>query len=131
MTISSRLQIVGVSTLRSSAICSAPISWLIDPICLSGAEAGPVVGQAPLPIRGFENRAVNDNTRLSTVLNIEDGLHIGGPVAGEALIGPAKRMRGEYDVIEFEDRIIGIRRLGFENIEPGACDAPFLQGSRQ
>ena len=40
-------------------------------------------------------------------------------------------MRSEHHVVEGENRIVGIRRLGVENVEPGAGEAPFLQRCRQ
>ena len=48
---------------------------------------------------------------------------IGGPVAGEALVGPAQRMRRHDDIVELEDRLVGGQRLDLEHVEPGAGDA--------
>ena len=60
---------------------------------------------------------------IAAVLNVEHGLDVGGAVAGETLVRPAQRVRRQDDVVELQDRIVGIGRLLFEDVEPGAGDA--------
>ena len=65
------------------------------------------------------------------MLDVKNGANVSGPVAGEALIRPAKRVRSEDHIVELEDWIVGIRRLLFEHIEPGPCDPALLERLRQ
>ena len=59
-----------------------------------------------LPNRRCRARLVDDAARLAAVLDLEHRLDVGGAVAGKALVGPAKRMRRQDDIVELEDRIV-------------------------
>jgi len=61
------------------------------------------------------------------MLDVKNCANIGGPVAGEALVRPAKGVRSEDDIIELENGVVGVRRLLFEHIEPRAGDTALLE----
>ena len=61
------------------------------------------------------------------MLDIQHRLHVGSTIAGEKLIGPAQRMRRQDDVVQLQDRIVGIGRLLRKNVEPSAGDAALLK----
>src|ERR1700677_2788583 len=143
------------SSIRASSrsICSAGVGSASN-IELSGGVAGrrdqefaaahrdpvtsPSLAEAPrqrlhphLPRGRFQHRAIDDGAWRAPLLYVEHRPNVGGAVAGEALVGPAQRMRGENDVVELQDRIVGVGRLLLQNVEPGAGDAAFLQSLGQ
>ena len=79
----------------------------------------------------MEDVAVDDYARLAAVLDVKDSANVCSPVACEALVRPAKRVRSENHIVEFEDGIVGVRRLLLEHVEPGAGDPPLLKRLRQ
>src|SRR5207237_4515949 len=67
------------------------------------AEAPAVFRQALLPWLRPEHVAVDDAGRDAAVLEFEHRPDVRGAAAGEALIGPAERMRRQDDVVELQD----------------------------
>src|SRR6185437_11669602 len=86
------------------------------------AESLPELEQAVLPNRRFEHVAVDDDARRAAAHDVENGADVGGPVAGEALVRPAKRVRSEDHIVELEDGIAGVGRLCLQDIEYRAGD---------
>src|SRR3984957_6563969 len=87
-----------------------------------GSKALPELEQAVSPSRRFEHVAVDDHARLAAMLDVKNRPNIGCPVAGEALVRPAKGMRSEDHIVELEKGIVGVRRLLFEHVKPRARD---------
>src|ERR1700751_1021832 len=65
------------------------------------------------------------------MLDIENCANVGGSVASEALVSPAKRMRSEDHIVEFENGIISVWRLLFEHIKPSGGDPASRKGPGQ
>jgi hypothetical protein len=61
------------------------------------------------------------------MLDVQHRPDIGGAVACEALVSPAKRVRAKDHVVELENRIVRVRRLLFKHIEPSPGDSALLQ----
>ena len=51
-------------------------------------------------------------------------LDVRGADPGEALIGPAQGVRRYNNVVELQQRIVGIRGFLRQDVKPGAGDAP-------
>src|ERR1700722_10873492 len=92
-----------------------------------GSKALPELEQAVSPSRRFEHVAVDDHARLAAMLDVKNCANIGGPVAGEALVCPAKGMWSEDHIVELENGIVGVRRFLFEHVEPRAADPSLLK----
>ena len=84
-------------------------------VCLA-PKAGAEISHAALPALGTEHGPVDDNVRRPSVLDIQHRLHVGSTIGGEKLICPAQRMWRQDDVVQLEDRIVGIGRLLRENV---------------
>src|SRR6185437_10585625 len=87
-----------------------------SPNC-SGGKTLAEPGQAVLPGCRFEHLTVDDDAWFAAVSDIKNSANIGGPVAGEALVGPAKGVGSEDHIVELEDAIVGVRRLFLQDIE--------------
>src|SRR6516225_1291467 len=61
------------------------------------------------------------------MLHVQDRPDVSRAVSGEALVGPAERVRREDDVVQLQNWIVGIGRLLLKDIEPGAGDSTFLK----
>ena len=59
----------------------------------------------------------------------DEVLHRGGGLADDALVGAGADMRGADDVRQFEERVIGSRRLFVEDVGAVAADLSGLEGS--
>ena len=64
------------------------------------AEARAEIRQSRFQTCVRQHVAVDDAARLAAVLDVEHRLDVGRAVAGEALVGPAQRVRREDDVVE-------------------------------
>ena len=92
-----------------------------------GAHAQPsnrLSSAASLPRQAalIHHFSVDDAGGYPALHHLQHRAHVGRPVAGEALVGPAQRMGCHDDVVELEDRLVGRARLDLEHVEPGAGD---------
>src|SRR6185312_9749261 len=95
------------------------------------AENLPEPRQTLLPSGALKDIPIDDTARDTPMLEFEHRRDIGSTVAGEALVGPAERVRRQQDVVQRQDRVIRIGRLLFQDIEPGPGDQAVLQNLRQ
>jgi hypothetical protein len=81
--------------------------------------------------RLVEHRAIDNTAWDSSVLNVEHSPDVGCTISSEALIGPAKCVRGHDDIVEHEERIGRIGRFLLKYVKGCASDLPACQNVRE
>src|SRR5262245_11722324 len=64
-------------------------------------------------------------------MQVEYRFYVRRADALEHLIRPAKGVRGDDDVVEFQNRVVGVRRFRVEDVQARAGNTSFLQGLGQ
>ena len=91
------------------------------------AEAGAVVVKSPPPIGVLDSPWLHDPLWFAAMHHIDDRLDVESTALRYQLIGHCNAVRRQDDIVESQQRIVGRRRLGIENVETGAGDSPRLQ----
>src|ERR671910_3505336 len=97
-----------------------------------GARPRPSSGagsDALVPRRAVENLPVDDPGRDLPPLQSQHSPHVRRAVAGEALVGPAQGVGGDYDVVEGEQWLIRGGRFDLEHVEASPCNTSLRKGS--
>src|SRR6478609_3810712 len=96
-------------------------------VCWARYSCCRIPSESLLPNRAVEHGAIDDPGRDLAAAQFEHCLHISRADALEHLVCPAQGMRGDNDIVEFENGVVGMRRLRIKDVKSRAGNAALLK----